>query len=454
MSTSFDQQFFPSANVRGWQQTLSPDITPAEVASILQGAFRDGRLDQQAELFQLMEDSWYRLRKNALQLSGAVARLPITVNAYHDRGEDPTPEDEMNADLVESALWSCKPRQGTLEIGIEGLVKTLFSAYLRGHSVVEILWHVNSEGIVAPRAFLPVPATHYAYTWQNDAEDKLLFSPKGSNSIGDLQEFPENKFLIARFNYSGDHPTRAANLRALARYWIAQHFGLRWFMRFANVFGIPWRTVETDGSQEAQSAAIAALQTLGAEGFGVFPEGTKLEIHSATGGSQSIHESLINMADKAADLLILGQTLTSDVSDSGSRALGDVHEGVLKEHVQGAADFVFQTITEQLIPAIIRLNYGESSDRVPWISASVPKQKDHTATAERILKAQQAGIPVPKQWAHEELQIPIPAESEDILDPKKPEFDPFGIEAEKLEGQKSLGKPQLRQRTRQVWRKN
>ena len=46
---------------------------------------------------------------------------------------------------------------------------------------------------------------------------------------------------------------------------------------------------------------------------------------------------LIEMADRQADIAILGQSLTTDVADSGSRALGDVHKGVRQDVIEAVA---------------------------------------------------------------------------------------------------------------------
>ena len=51
-------------------------------------------------------------------------------------------------------------------------------------------------------------------------------------------------------------------------------------------------------------------------------------------GQDNPQSYFITLADKLCDITILGQTLTSDVGDSGSRALGEVHEDVLRSRLQ------------------------------------------------------------------------------------------------------------------------
>ena len=43
---------------------------------------------------------------------------------------------------------------------------------------------------------------------------------------------------------------------------------------------------------------------------------------------------MLDRADRYCDILVLGQTLTTEVGASGSRALGDVHSGVKHEVIE------------------------------------------------------------------------------------------------------------------------
>ena len=72
---------------------------------------------------------------------------------------------------------------------------------------------------------------------------------------------------------------------------------------------------------------------------------------------------MLDRAEKQMDLLILGQTLTSDVSKhGGSRALGEVHADVRAEVIQAAANFAAGVLNAQLVRSILLLNYGEDSE--------------------------------------------------------------------------------------------
>ena len=114
------------------------------------------------------------------------------------------------------------------------------------------------------------------------------------------------------------------------------------------------------------------------------------------------------------DLLILGQTLTTDVSKhGGSRALGDVHAGVRDEIVQAAGDFAAGVINAQLIPSILRLNYGEDSER-PEFRPAPARQEDAVRNAERDAVLIGAGMSMPRAWWYRRHDIPLPQAGEGV----------------------------------------
>ena len=124
------------------------------------------------------------------------------------------------------------------------------------------------------------------------------------------------------------------------------------------------------------------------------------------------------MADTQCDTFILGQTLTTDVGDSGSRALGDVHQDVRAGMIQGVCDFVADVLNEQYLPSLIELNYGDRSE-VPVAKATLEKPKDEVKMAQRDrILIKEIGMKVGKKYFHDRYGIPIPDEnSEEIFQP-------------------------------------
>jgi hypothetical protein len=118
---------------------------------------------------------------------------------------------------------------------------------------------------------------------------------------------------------------------------------------------------------------------------------------------------------------MLGQTLTTDNTGTGSRALGDVHAGIRSEVLQSVSSWVASIVTSQLIPAIIRMNFGTvASEDMPYCEMDIPVVKDEKSIAERVKIYKEIGIAMPKQWLYDELGIPMPLEGEEVFGEEMP----------------------------------
>ncbi|MBK1884910.1 DUF935 family protein, partial [Luteolibacter pohnpeiensis] len=155
---------------------------------------------------------------------------------------------------------------------------------------------------------------------------------------------------------------------------------------------------------------------IGSQGFLRTKPGVKVNIlaQGSTSGQNLPQRELIALADRQCDTFILGQTLTSGTDNSGSRALGEVHEGTKNAMVDAVADFVGEVLTHQLAPAIVSLNWGERDD-IPEIWAKREESKDEKAKAERIEILSRIGVAMSKQFVYDDLGVPIPAPDEELF---------------------------------------
>jgi phage gp29-like protein len=295
------------------------------------------------------------------------------------------------------------------------MVKAIIDAYAKGISVLEIVWQ-SENGIISPRCYAPVPAKYLAYPSASNDVDRLMIAPSGVN-YSSLVDFPPDRFLIGIWSQGGTHPIHSANLRALTKYWLASVYGLGWLMQFSQLFGIPMRTAKTDGTEDALNKAEDMLESIGSSGWAATGPGVDFEIHSAVTGGDNLPQShMMDVADRACDILLLGQTLTTDNTGTGSRALGDVHSGIRDEVLQSVSSWVASIITTQLIPAIVRMNFGKvASEDMPYCELEIPVPKDEKAIAERVKIYNEIGVKMPRAWVYEELGIPMPIEGEDVF---------------------------------------
>jgi len=396
-------------------ELIEREQLPSDVRHTLAGALA-GDLRRQQLLFQAMVDTWPRLQKALAEVKRAVRKAPWLVQAWRERGQKPKPAAEKLAREIEGPIWSMKPDVARGEKGFEGMVEELAMAYFFGHHVLEVRWLRDARGY-RPRSAKVVPPRFYGYPYLGNEEDRLMFDQNGGTGAEQFVDFPEHRFLIAINGGHPGHAAVAAPLRALAVYWLAAVYGLKWLTQFAQVCGVPFRWAEyATGDEISKKAVCDMLANIGSAGWGAFPAGTKINFVDAGKGANTVAQKvLIDLADEQCDIFILGQTLTSSAGDKGSQALGTVHEGVRQDVIEGVCDFVGEILTHQLVPSIYALNYGETRDDLPGLWAVWPEQKDLKAEAERFSTLKSLGIPIRKEEGYEALGLQIPADGDELL---------------------------------------
>lgn len=362
-------------------ELIEREQIPTDVRNTLAGALT-GDLQRQQLLFQAMLDTWPMLQKCVEEVADSVASFHWKVEPNKDRDGEATEAAKNKADLVKRGITSTRPHAACNENNFKDAIKDIARGYYMGHQVIETLW-TRKDGEIVPRAFKTLPTRFYSYPIITEENDRLMLCRDGRYSgVGALEDFPPHHFLIAIKRGHTGHPTIAAPLRALAGYWIAAVYGLKYFLKFAQLFGVPFRWAEY-ADPTSKTDVCTMLANIGNGGWAAFPKDTKMNVIDAAKGGQSLpQKDLIEMADEQCQMFILGQTLTSNVGDSGSRALGDVHESVRGDKVKSVSDFVGGILSNQLACSIVALNYGEDSE-VPDICADIPVHKDEKGMAER-----------------------------------------------------------------------
>ncbi len=398
-------------------------MSPAEARVVLEQAAR-GSLDAQWQLFALMEDTWPRLAKNLGELRRAAARATFTVNPYTVRGEAPTESAKARASFVDGALRQWWPRPGTLELNFEDTLFHALDAYGKGLSVLEVHWDRRPEGVLPRCAHVLAPQR---YGW-NDAgtELGLIAGEETTHRARAWQPFPDDRFLVGMWHARTGAPGATAVLRPLVPYWAGITFGWEWLLSNAQLFGVPFRWATYDKNDAALGPVLRdMLAQMGAVGYGAFPEGTKLEFKEAsqnvTGNPQVVIQEL---ADKAVDLLILGQELSGGAQAAGlGSGAASLQGAVRKDRLQDAASWCADLLSYQLVPALLRLNWGNTAEP-PTVVADVDDEPDALKLAQRDQVLLNAGIELPRAWFYERHSIPAPVGGEPVI-VGRAQGDPF-----------------------------
>lgn len=397
------------------------EVTPERGRQILANAM-GGDLQAQHELFGLMIDTWPRLSKALSEVNGAVRRLSWQVSPVAKRGEEPTPEAQEHADLVEAALRAWRPEVGSLDLSFEDAVDQLLDARARGVSVVELVWQPTAEGVL-PRAAQWLTPRHYG--WNKTGRTLGLLQDPTPAAAGrwrsgraNWSPFIPDKFLVGFWRARAGAPGPTALLRPLVPYWIGRTYGWKWLLRTAQIFGVPFRWATYDSTRPDVGQQVAdMLKNLGAAGWAAFPAGTTLEFQEAVSNARDNPQALLQeLADQACDLLVLGQTLSGTSQAAGlGAATATLHGTVRQEVLQAAAWWVADLLNYQLVPAVLRLNYGTAPAALPRISPDLSLPTDPKALADRDAVLRSMGLRMPQDWLYERHGVPQPTGDEPTL---------------------------------------
>ena len=135
---------------------------------------------------------------------------------------------------------------------------------------------------------------------------------------------------------------------------------------FGELFGMPIRIGKTISRDEKEIGKVEKmLAEMGAAAWGLFPEGTEIEIKETTRGDAfNVYDKRIDRANGEISKGILNQTMTIDSGSSLSQS--EVHLEILENVVEADADFVRDTINNKLLPFMAMHGFPVEGHRFDW----------------------------------------------------------------------------------------
>lgn len=406
-----------------WQKLqLAPltDFNPA----VLQGlkySQHSGYLLELERLYSTMYLEWPTLKKDASDMTEAVAGLTWTVAPFCQDGAEPDDEAKAVAKTVSDALWMVSPqRPGEFSHCFTELLGAMVHAIYRSVNVHEIVWKFTPE-LVYPLEYKQLGPQYYMWETRQGEPDRLMLVPDGMDYTRPVA-FEPGRFVVALNTTGPDHPMYNADFYSLVGYFVAAKFGLPGLQSFVKRYGHPLRkfTIENKTRRQELEAKLRSMPDV----YDVFlGPGETLDVTAIPAGANVPHEVLLRVAENACHQLIKGNTLTSDVGDSGgSRAQAEVHMGVEASLVRKRGEFVARVLNRQLIPYIVERNYGRRDLPMPELRCQVPEQKAN------IQKAQywQAVLGIPgmrvlKSAVHDDLGLAVPGDGDEVYEAPAPQ---------------------------------
>lgn len=248
-----------------------------------------------------------------------------------------------------------------------------------------------------------------------------------ANSMEKMLELPEPDngkpgdgawVLYTPFGYKRGYNSGA--VRALALPWLVRGWARRDWARQSetNGSGIKVAEVPIGASKEERKKFVEKIAQIGTDTVleaPVLPNGQgkfDLRLVEALGRTFEGFQQLLQHADTAIAIVLLGQNLTTEVQQ-GSRAAAQVHDSVRKDFQQADARTLGRCLQDQVLRPYAQYNVGDE-DLAPFPAwqTDPPEDVAQRATALKdvgsfLTSAKQAGAPVDVRTLLDELGIPL-----------------------------------------------
>lgn len=394
-----------------YQNTLLERFDIGDI-TYLKRASWGGIVTETDRLYSTMLHDWDVLQKDSNDIEKAVKSLDWSIVPYVQKGEKVTPIAEEVAKTVEDALWHRSSMQlGEFGHSFSQLLGVLCHAVFRGQNVHQIVWKNEGE-LIYPARFEQLAPQFLQWEMEPGKVDRLLLVPDGEGAKP--VPFPQYKFIVALNNSGPDHPLYNATYYSLVAWFAAAKKGLGWFMEFCQQYGLPKPVFHYDNPEDKMRLIndLSDKRVINA----LLLEGDRqVDWAQVPASGQSLPQrELLTMAEAAVHKAMLGQTLTSEAG--GSLAQAKVHAGVQADTVMRYAEFVAEVVNQQLIPAIVHLNYGRVDVPMPELRCKLPQAVANIERAQfwgHVLQI--PGMQVVKSDVYDSLGIAMPGEGDDVL---------------------------------------
>lgn len=379
-------------------------LTPARLAAIHRAAAQGDPL----AWLELAEDIEERDAHYTAVLGTRrrqVAQLPVTVEAASDDKEHVRHADFLRDWLKESVL--------------DEALFDMLDAIGKGFSVMEITWDPT------PEAILPKCLEYRPQRW-------FTFDPIDGETVV-LQEgvtrepLSPHKFVVHKHRAKSGLTIRSGLSRIASWAWMMKAFTSRDWAIFTQNYGMPTRVGKFDraASDEDKKVLWRAVANIAGDCAAIIPKEMEIEfvsVDKGTGSPGQLYEKRCDWLDRQISKAVLGQTTTTDAV-SGGHAVAQEHRLVQEDIERADAKMISATLTRQLVPLLISLNFGPQA-RYPRIMIGRPDEVPLKDIVEALDKLGTQGLTVEVSELRDRLGFSEPAPDAEIIGGRPPAPEP------------------------------
>lgn len=276
-----------------------------------------------------------------------------------------TAADAAAAALAEEVLGS---------LPFDRLSLDLLDATLKGYAVAEIVWMRDGARIVPERIVAHDPRR---FVFDLDWQPRLITTEAMTDGI----PLPARNFIVHRFGVRGNNPYGLGLGSKLFWAVLFKREGVAFWLHFLERFAAPTPVGKHPLGMLPQDQT-KLLESLGnlAQGLAILvPIGTEVELLEAKRAGEAGYEAWCRYWDEQISECVLGETLTTNIGDVGSKAASETHAGVLDQLVDADGDLLGDTLRSSLLTWLT--DYNHPGAAVPWVSRPRPTNEGEIADA-------------------------------------------------------------------------
>jgi phage gp29-like protein len=346
-----------------WPSILGPAMTPEVVDRAVRQAHR-GYMQRYCDLLSEQRSKVTHLQGVLSVREKAIASKPwvIVPKSTGKKGTDK--EAARVADFVRMRLGEIPKFRARLQ--------HLAGGIYFGRSAVETEFVRDSRGIAvkALHVIHPRRLSYAGLDWSlrlydesGNANNPALGTYPG---VDIFSEYPDRFVVHEPTTVGAESPTRQGIGMTLVWCLLFWLWTTRDWMQFAELHGRPWRVgvwergLSVNASKEDIAALERAVQEIsGATGVAL-PRGADLRLLTPANAGAT-HEKLRTAFNAEISKVVLGQTGTTELGDTGSYAAVKVHDLVRGDVLQDDGAALAETITRQLVYTLVRKQFGRAT---------------------------------------------------------------------------------------------
>jgi phage gp29-like protein len=305
------------------------------------------------------------------------------------------------------------------------MVASLQDGVGKGYSVVEPIWEYEAKAL-RPVVYQHRDPRYFRYD-EIGLRDLCLLEDSGLP--GPKIEAP---YFIKHEPYlRAGTPMRRGVARSAAWAFVMQTFALQDWAAFCEIYGIPFRIgkYHSSASNEDKATLLRAVRAIANDAAAIIPQGMEIDFQETNGNrGEAVFGNFISYLDGKVSLIILGQTMTAEVSKSGgSLAQAKVQENVRMDIVRFDARQNAATVNRDLIRPAVAMNFGPQ-EIYPKVEMELAENEDLAALGAFLGQAVPLGLKVGQSYVRKRASIPEPDADEELLGAPPAEEQPPGQE--------------------------